>query len=138
MHTVHAKSTAIASENQILLPKSLVYWYFLFQSLPLLAAILACVLNIARNEWRDSCEMHWYLMNLTLQGINLAMIRHARSRTFCEHDRLKLKGPVEPKCHMQCHLYGQQEHLRRYINNQALHSEYSGKIHTHPTLLVLM
>ena len=53
--------------------------------------------------------------------INLAMIRHARSRTFCEHDRLKLKGPVEPKCHMQCHLYSQQEHLRRYINNQALH-----------------
>ena len=39
-------------------------------SLPLVAAILACVLNIARNEWRDNCEMHWYLMNLTLQSEN--------------------------------------------------------------------
>ena len=54
MQTVHTKNSAVASENQRLLPKSLVYRYFLFWSLPLVAAILARVLNIARNEWRDN------------------------------------------------------------------------------------
>lgn len=95
MYTVHAKNASIALENQILLPKSLVYWYFLFPSLPLLASALACVLNITRNEWWDNCEMHWYLMNLTLQGEKTNMFVLTSHPLFCSRRFMSQQLPCQ-------------------------------------------
>ena len=62
MQTVHTKNSAVASENQRLLPGLPVLLVSEFAS--------SCGYPglCSRNEWRDNCEMHCYLMNLTLQS----------------------------------------------------------------------